>query len=270
MEDFISSIYFRNLLYVMILMIGLWLLSLKLKDASIMDIFWGPGFAFVAWLTYIMADGFWGRKLLAAVLVTLWGLRLAIHIAVRNFGKGEDRRYRAWREKHGDRFWWVSFFKVFFLQGILLWVISLGFQTAQMASSPGTFIWLDALGCLVWAVGFFIEAVGDRQLERFRSDPNSRGKVMDRGLWAYTRHPNYFGESLIWWGLFLITLTDIAHVWTVISPIVITLLLLKVSGVALLERDISERRPEYQAYIRRTHAFIPWFPKKDADRKTGT
>ena len=270
MEAFLSSMYFRNLLFIMALMICLWLLSLKLKDASIMDIFWGPGFVLVAWLTYFMADGFWGRKLLVAVLITLWGLRLALHIAVRNFGKGEDRRYRAWRLQYGNRFWWVSFFKVFFLQGILLWVISLGVQAVQMASTPGKFVWLDALGFAVWAVGFLFETIGDWQLEKFKSDPDSKGKVMKRGLWAYTRHPNYFGESLIWWGIFLISLTNISNFWTIISPLVITFLLLKVSGVAMLERDISKRRPEYQAYIRRTPAFVPWFPKKEADHKTGT
>jgi len=269
MEAFLSSPYFRNLLIVIALMLCLWLLSLKLKDASIMDIFWGPGFILVAWVSYFMADGFLGRRLLVAFLVTLWGLRLALHIAIRNLGKGEDRRYRAWREAYGNRFWWISFFKVFFLQGILLWVISLGVQTVQMASAPGKFVWLDALGCVVWAVGFVFEAVGDWQLQKFRSDPGSKGKVMDRGLWAYTRHPNYFGESLIWWGLFLITLTDISNFWTVISPLIMTYLLLRVSGVAMLERDISERRPEYQAYIRRTPAFLPCFPKKNSDRKMG-
>jgi steroid 5-alpha reductase family enzyme len=119
------------------------------------------------------------------------------------------------------------------------------------------------VGFLVWTAGFLFETVGDRQLQQFRSDPDSKRQVMDRGLWAYTRHPNYFGESLIWWGLFLITLSDIAHLWTVISPLVITFLLLRVSGVAMLERDIGKRRPEYQAYIRRTSAFIPWLPKKN-------
>jgi len=263
-EAILSSIYFWNLLFVMALMVCVWLLSLKWKDASIADIFWGPGFVLVAWVTYFVAHGYWGRRLLVAVLVTLWGLRLAIHIAVRNAGKGEDRRYRAWREKYGNRFWWISLFTVLFLQGALMWLISLGFQTALMAGFPSKLVWLDAVGSFVWAAGFLFEAVGDWQLQQFRSDPGSKGKVMDRGLWAYTRHPNYFGESLIWWGLFLITLTDIAHLWTVISPLVITFLLLRVSGVVMLERDIGKRRPEYQDYIRRTSAFIPWFRQKKA------
>jgi len=270
MEDFMPSIYLVNLLYVMVFITFLWLISLKLKDASIMDIFWGPGFILVAWTTYFMSNGFWGRKLLVAFLVTLWGLRLAIYLAVRNLGKGEDRRYQAWRKQYGNRFWWISFFMVFCFQGILLWLISLGFQTAQMAKSPEKLVWLDVLGCLVWAIGFLFEAIGDWQLARFKSDPNTEGKVMNQGLWAYTRHPNYFGESLIWWGLFLIALTHMSNFWTVISPFVITFLLLRVSGVVMLERNISKRRPEYQVYIQNTSAFIPWFPKKNTDLETKT
>jgi len=243
---------------------GIWLLSLKLKDASIMDIFWGPGFVLVAWVTYFVTSGFCGRKLLVVVFVSLWGLRLGIHIATRNLGKGEDHRYQVWRSEHGCNFWWISFFKVFLLQGVLLWVISLGIQTAQISPLPDRFVWLDILGAFIWAAGFVFEAVADWQLRRFKSNPESRGKVMDRGLWATTRHPNYFGESLVWWGLFLITIAHISNLWTVISPVVITFLLLRVSGVALLERDISERRPKYRDYIERTNAFIPWFPKKTA------
>ena len=148
-----------------------------------------------------------------------------------------------------------------------MWIISLGFQSAQAATYPGRLVLLDVLGCLVWSFGFIFEAVADWQLSRFRSDHNSSGKVMDRGLWAYSRHPNYFGESMIWWGLSLIALTDLSRLWTVVSPLVITFLLLKVSGVTLLERDISKRRPEYQAYIRRTNAFIPWFPQKNKEQE---
>lgn len=266
MEDLMIELYIWNLLYVMIFITFIWLLSLKLKDASIMDIFWGLGFILVAWLTFIMGHGFSGRKLLVAILVSLWGLRLATHLAVRNIGKGEDRRYQAWRKRYGNRFWWISFFTVFCLQGFLIWVISLGIQTAQLATRPDHFVWLDCFGSLVWAMGFFFEALSDWQLAKFQSDPNSRGKVMNRGLWAYTRHPNYFGEALIWWGFFLICLVNMSHAWTVISPLVMTFLLLRVSGVAMLERDISKRRPEYQAYIRNTSAFVPWFPKRNVDR----
>ena len=258
----VLDVYLLNLICVVGYVAGVWLLSLKLRDASIMDIFWGPGFVLVAWVTYSITDGFVGRKFLVAILVSLWGLRLGMHIAARNLGKGEDPRYQAWRSEHGEHFWWVSLFNVFLLQGVLLWIISLGIQTAQTSTLPDKFVWLDVLGTLIWAGGLIFETVGDWQLRQFKSDPDSRGKVMDRGLWSYTRHPNYFGESLVWWGLFLITIANISNFWTVISPIVITFLLLRVSGVALLERDIAERRPTYREYIQRTNAFLPWFHKK--------
>jgi steroid 5-alpha reductase family enzyme len=240
-----------------------------LKDASIADIFWGPGFVLVAWISYVTADGFCGRKLLVAGIVTLWGLRLAIHIATRNIGKGEDPRYQAWRAQYGKSFWWVSLFKVFLLQGVLLWVIAVGFQAAMISRVPDTFVWQDVLGTVICAIGLIFEAVADFQLRRFKADPGSRGKVMDRGLWAYSRHPNYFGESLVWWGLSLIALADISNAWTLVSPVLITFLLLRVSGVSLLERHMTKRRPAYEAYTARTSAFIPWFPKKQRDDRPG-
>jgi steroid 5-alpha reductase family enzyme len=262
METFFSVLGL-NLLVILALMICLWGLSLVLKDAGIADIFWGLGFVIIAWITFVTAEGFVGRRSLITLLVTVWGLRLSLHIAFRNLGKGEDRRYRAWREKYGDRYWWVSLFTVFLTQGLLLWTIALVCQAGQLSRIPDTFVLLDVLGFLVWTTGFCFEAVADRQLQRFKADPSNKGKVMDRGLWGYSRHPNYFGESLIWWGLFLITMADPQNVWTVISPVTITFLLLKVSGVSLLEKTIKERRPEYVDYVKRTPAFVPWFPKKD-------
>jgi len=263
MENAFLSVYAANLICVMAYVMGIWLLSLKFRDASIMDIFWGPGFALTGWVTFLVADGYPVRKMLVAVLVTIWGVRLGIHIALRNLGKGEDPRYKAWRSEHGGNWWWISLFKVFLLQGILLWIISLGVQSAQIYPLPSRLVWQDAVGTCVWCIGFFFEAVGDWQLQQFKSNPDSRGKVMDRGLWRYTRHPNYFGESLIWWGLFLISIAHFSNIWTIISPMVITFLLLRVSGVTLLEKDITERRPKYRDYIERTSAFIPWFPKKE-------
>jgi steroid 5-alpha reductase family enzyme len=156
----------------------------------------------------------------------------------------------------------VSLFTVFGIQGILLWVISLVTQAGQMSVVPSKFIWFDALGFFVWAVGFFFEAVGDWQLTRFKANPENREKVMNQGLWAYTRHPNYFGECLIWWGLFLVTLTSLGNIWTIISPLTITILLLKVSGVTRLEKGIVETRPKYKDYVKSTSVFVPWFPKK--------
>jgi steroid 5-alpha reductase family enzyme len=243
-------------------MFALWLLSLLLKNASIVDVFWGLGFVIVAWLTFYRVEGYSGRKLLICTLVTIWGLRLAIHIARRNLGKGEDRRYQAWRADYGPRYWWVSLFTVFGIQGILMWIVSLVTQAGQMSVTPAQFVRVDALGCALWVLGFFFEAVGDWQLDRFKADPANKGMVMNRGLWAYTRHPNYFGECLMWWGLFLITMANRGNLWTIVSPLTITILLLKVSGVTLLEKSIVETRPKYRDYIESTSAFIPWFPRR--------
>ncbi len=241
-----------------------WLLSLPTKNASLADIFWGLGFVCLAWLSFVETGGYLGRKLLLTLLTSVWGLRLSLHIAWRNRGQGEDRRYRAWRAKWGASFWWVSLFTVFLLQAVLLWLISLTVQLGQISPHPAHFTWLDWLGVLLWTIGFTFEAVADWQLARFKADPANRGKVMNQGLWRYSRHPNYFGESLIWWGLFLMTLATPQGWWALISPLVITFLLLKVSGVTLLEKDIVERRPEYREYLETTSAFIPWFPKTRA------
>jgi len=251
-----------NLAVLLGLMFSAWILSLILKDAGIADIFWGLGFVLIAWLTFFQADGYLFRKMLITALVSFWGLRLALYIGLRKRGKGEDPRYRNWRTQYEKKFWWVSLFTVFGLQGVLLWVISLVVQAGQIASEPAGLGWLDGVGFLIWAVGIVFEVVGDFQLSRFKANPRNRGKVMDRGLWAYTRHPNYFGESLIWWGIFLITLSTPGSLWTVISPVTITFLLLRVSGVTLLEKNIVEKRPAYQAYIKSTSAFFPWAPRK--------
>jgi steroid 5-alpha reductase family enzyme len=256
------SVFAINLAAVVLFMIGVWLLSLVKKDASIVDGFWGLGFILIAWITFFLSDGYSGRRLLIAVLTTIWGIRLAVHIFWRHWGKEEDKRYQAWRANAGDTFWIVSLFKVFGLQAVLLWIISLNLQVGQLATRPDRLTWLDLIGICIWAVGFLFESIGDWQLLRFKTNPQNQGKIMDRGLWAYTRHPNYFGEMVVWWGIFLITLATPGSIWTVISPLLITFLLLKVSGVTLLEKTILDTRPEYRKYMQRTNAFIPWFPKK--------
>jgi steroid 5-alpha reductase family enzyme len=251
-----------NLTAAVALMFGVWLLSLPRRDVSIVDIFWGLGFCLVAWLTLLQSqEGFWGRRLLVTVLVSLWGLRLAVHLFVRKWGQGEDRRYAQMRARHGPGFQWASLYKVFGVQAFLLWVISLSAQVAQLSAEPSRLTWLDLLGGSLWLLGFALEAVADWQLARFKADPGNRGRVMDRGLWAYSRHPNYFGESLIWWGIFLVSLATPWGWLTLISPLTITFLLLKVSGVTLLERTIVETRPRYREYMERTSAFVPWFPR---------
>ena len=252
-----------NLATVIAMMIIGWLISLRYRNVSIVDSLWGIGFVLIVWITFFLSDGFLGRKALIAILVTIWGMRLSIYLGKRNWGAGEDRRYGLWRNKSGERFWIVSLFKVFLLQALFLWVISMVLQYGQVAPLPDGFCWLDILGVFVWALGFFFEAVGDWQLARFKANPANRGKVMDRGLWAYSRHPNYFGEFLIWWGLFLITLSTPNSWWTVISPLIVTAVLLKMTGIPLTEQTIVDHRPGYREYIKRTPAFFPWFPKKE-------
>jgi steroid 5-alpha reductase family enzyme len=239
-------------------MITLWLISLRLKDASIVDIFWGVGFVLVAWATFAVTPRDL-RSLLLVAMTSIWGTRLAAYLAWRNHGKGEDARYRAMRDYRGESFWWFSLLSVFGLQGAVMWIVSLPVQVGLASASPlGV---LNGLGVAIWAIGFFFEAVGDYQLARFKMDPSTKGQVMDRGLWRYTRHPNYFGNALIWWGIFLVSAST-TNFWLVVSPILMTFLLLKVSGVALLERSLASRSTDYQDYIRRTNSFIPWFPSR--------
>lgn len=254
------SVYTITPIVIAVALFLLWLLSLKLKDASIVDIFWGLGFAMVAVTTYLATDGFAGRKQLITALTIIWGVRLAWHIGSRNIGKGEDYRYQAMRKKLGAKFPIMSLFTVFLLQGALMWLISMPLQAAQIPAQPDRLTVWDSAGLLVWIVGFLFEAIGDWQLRRFKSDPANKGKLMDQGLWAFTRHPNYFGDALLWWGFYLIACAAGAW-WTVFSPALMTFLLLKVSGVAMLERSLTKTKPEYEAYARRTNAFLPWFPK---------
>ena len=246
---------------ILAMMVILWLISLILKNSSIVDIFWGTGFVIANWVYFFLTpDGFLPRKLLIGVLVTLWGLRLSLYILWRNWGKPEDFRYQAWRKESGKIWWWKSFFQVFLLQGILMWIISAPLLAAQFGSAPDRLTVLDFLGVALWLIGFFFEAAGDFQLARFKADPTNKGKVMDRGVWRFTRHPNYFGDSAQWWGYYLIAAAG--GWWTVFSPVLMTLLLLRVSGVSLLEKSL-ETRPGYKEYVEKTSAFIPWFPKKN-------
>lgn len=243
------------------LMLCVWLLSLLQRNASIVDVFWGLGFVLIAHIACVLGGGYSGRKLLVTSLVTVWGVRLAVYLLWRNWGQEEDYRYRAMRKRHGERFPWVSLYTVFGLQGALMWVISLPVQVAQISPVPARLTWLDGLAALLWAVGLLFESVGDWQLARFKADATNHGKVMDRGLWAYTRHPNYFGDAVAWWAFFLVALATPGGLWTVISPLLMTFMLMRVSGVALLERKLVKTRPEYDAYRRRTNAFFPWFPR---------
>jgi steroid 5-alpha reductase family enzyme len=235
---------------------------LILQNSSIVDIFWGAGFVISNWVYFALTpNGFPGRKWLIGILVTIWGLRLSSYILWRNWGQGEDFRYRRWREEAGGQWWWRSFFKVFLLQGLLMWIICAPLLAAQMGVTPTRLTVFDVIAVLIWAIGFFFEAAGDWQMARFKADPTNRGKVLRTGVWRYTRHPNYFGDATQWWAYYLIGAAA-GGFWTIFSPILMTTLLLRVSGVALLEKSLKETKPKYRDYIEATSAFIPWFPRK--------
>jgi len=240
-------------------MLATWALSLRLGDVSIVDVAWGIGFVIVAAIAFATGDGDAGRRTLMLVLTTAWGLRLAASIGRRKLRhRGEDPRYTEMRDRHGPRFVVVSLFTVFLFQGLLVWIVS---QAQQGASAQdGGLGLLDWVGVAVWAFGFAFEAVGDEQLARFKRDSGNRGAIMDRGLWRYSRHPNYFGEACVWFGFGLIALAAGAW-WGLIGPLVMTLLLTKVSGKDHLERSMRTR-PGYAEYVERTSGFVPLPPRR--------
>ncbi len=254
------SILLTNLLILTAVMTLLWAVASTIRDASIVDPFWGTGFVIVAWLTMFRVESPEVRVLLIAAMTTLWGIRLSIFLLVRNWGHPEDKRYAAMRAKHGPNFVRISLFTVFWLQAVILWFVALPIQVAIIRNAPTPLTAFDTLGIAIWAVGVFFETVGDAQLARFKSRPENAGKVMDNGLWAWTRHPNYFGDFCVWWGIYCISAMGSAG-WTIASPLAMSWLLMKVSGVTLLEKTIADRRPDYADYKRRTSAFFPRPPK---------
>lgn len=253
-----NTVLAHSALAIATLMLLTWLLSLRLKDVSIVDIGWGFGFVVVAWTAWFSAHP--PRNFVMPWLVTVWGLRLSGYLFRRNHGKPEDYRYQAMRRKWGDRFPLVSLLTVFVLQGVVMWVVSLPVQMGT-ASATHSRDWLMLLGCIVWGIGLFFEAVGDRQLARFKSNPDSAGRVLDRGLWRYTRHPNYFGDFLVWWGLYAVAMATCNAWWTIVGPVAMSVFLMRVSGVTLLEKTLHQTKPEYAAYVRRTNAFFPGPPR---------
>jgi steroid 5-alpha reductase family enzyme len=246
---------------IMCVMVATWLLSLVLKNASIVDIVWGLGFVITSWVLALTIDGDSTRQILLAVMVGAWGLRLGGYLAKRNIGHGEDWRYKAMRKKKGPRFGLISLVTVFGLQGVLMWVVSLPVMFGNSDATPGVGP-LAVIGVMVWAVGLSFEAVGDWQLAKFKKDPNNAGKVMQTGLWSLTRHPNYFGDALLWWGIGIVGAETGTGVIGFIGPVVMTVFLLRVSGVPMLERSLMKRREGYAEYAARTSAFIPRPPKR--------
>jgi len=251
-----------NLIIIALAATMLWAVSVRLRDASIADIFWGMGFVLLAWTSWAVADVTAARVELLLALVTIWGIRLSIHLWWRKRGEAEDRRYAAMRKRNGPGFWWSNLFSVFLLQAALLWFVALPVQLAAWHDDLASLSWLDGLGAALWLVGFYFEAVGDWQLTRFKSNPANSDRVMDEGLWRYTRHPNYFGDFCVWWGVYLIAAAGGAQA-TIASPALMSLLLLRVSGVTLLENSITDRRPDYAEYQRRVNAFFPGAPRRN-------
>ena len=254
--------YLITLFVIQGIMFALWLISVRIKDSSIVDIFWGTGFAVVAGITWLLADGYPPRGSLLSLLTVAWGLRLSFFLGSRNLGNGEDYRYRDLRTRFGERWNTISLFVVFVTQGLLIWLISMPVQLPQQAALPDRLTALDGIGVLFWCAGMFFEIVADRQLEDFKSDHANSRRVMDRGLWSWSRHPNYFGEFLIWWGIYCIGAATPVGRWLIFSPLLMTFLLLRVSGVPLLEARMKKTRPGYASYKDRTSMFFPRPPRR--------
>ena len=251
--------YYLTLASVLWGYMSLWfLISLFRKRNDVADVAWGLGFVLLAWTSFFLSGGSGTRGVLVGVLVSVWGLRLALHIHARNRGKAEDYRYMAWRRQWGRWFYARSYVQVYLLQGGLLFLIALPVLIINR-SAGRTLGLLDGIGVAVWLGGFLFESVGDAELARFAKDPVNKGKLLQRGLWRYTRHPNYFGEVAQWWGLWLLALGVPGGWFGIIGPLTITLLILKVSGIPMLEKKMAENS-DFAEYARRTSVFLPWFP----------
>ena len=251
-----------NLAVVAVMMVFVWYRSIRLADVSIVDIAWGGAGALIATMSFLLTDGTPARRILITGMVVAWGLRLAFHIASRKKGKGEDFRYAAMRARDREGFPRRSLVTVFLFQALLIWLVSMPAQVAQVSAIPDKLGYLDYIGLVVFVTGFLFEVVADRQLKAFLADPDRKSGVMDRGLWRYSRHPNYFGDALLWWGVFLVACATPQGWMTIFSPVLMTFLLMRVSGVPMLEDALAERRPGYREYMKRTSAFFPWPPRR--------
>ena len=257
-----GMIYIQGLLLIISLMTFLWILSVYLRNVSIVDLFWGLGFIIVNAFYFFSSEAINIRQIVLFLIVTIWGLRLSIYLAWRNIGKGEDFRYREFRRKFGEfNYWWISYFQTFLLQGILMWIISVTLFGISISSNETSLNIIDFIGILIWIIGFIFEAGGDFQMAKFKMNLLNKGKVLNTGFWRFTRHPNYFGDAAVWWGYGLLCIAS-GSPWYIIGSVIMTLLIIKVSGVALLEKTLKNQKPEYFAYIQKTNSFFPWFPKK--------
>jgi steroid 5-alpha reductase family enzyme len=237
----------------------LWMISVAIRDASIIDMFWGLLFVIMAWTLFAMQLGAGALKpFVFLFLVTAWGMRLAVHLTARNLGEGEDNRYRLWRHHGGETWWLKTYWRIYLFQGGLALIVA----TPVIAAfyGPEVFTTVTWLGVIIWALGLGIESTADIQLTRFRADPDNEAKVMDAGLWRYSRHPNYFGDALMWWGLGLFTLSPMT-LWSLLGPLAMTVIFLSLSN-NVIERGLNKRHPAYEAYVKRTSVFVPMPPKQ--------
>lgn len=262
MNSFLTQIIPFSAASIFVYMTLLYGVSLLLKRYDIVDIAWGIGFIILAWIGFFFQPESTPRMVLITALITLWGLRLSIHILLRNKGKKEDHRYAQWRKEWGKLHMVRAYFQVFLLQGFLMLMVATPVYFASASSGTPLNI-LDFTGLGVWTLGFIFESIGDYQLSRFKQDPANKGKIMTTGLWQYTRHPNYFGEVTQWWGIFLIALSATNGWYTIISPLLISFLILKVSGIPMLEKKY-QGNPEFEVYKKRTSAFFPLPPKNNS------
>lgn len=257
-----ARVYGLALLAILGLMTILWLVSLALRNSSIVDIFWGPGFLLAAAIYFqLTPHGYLSRKIIVLSLVIAWSLRLGGYLLWRNAGQGEDFRYQKMRQANHREWWWRSYINVFVLQGLIMWLVSLPLLGAQIHTTNNQLNGLDVLGMIVWVIGFAFESVGDWQLARFKRNPQNKNHLLTTGLWYYTRHPNYFGDACVWWGFGLFSLAA-GSVWPVLGSLLMTYVIVRVSGVAFLERSLRKTKPGYESYIARTSPFLPLPPKK--------
>lgn len=255
------TLYSQALIIVVIGATILWLISVAIKNASIVDLCWGLGFVIINLFMWIYSPNSTPRQTIVTLLVTLWGVRLSAFLTWRNVGKGEDFRYQKFRADYGaHRYWWFSFFQVFLLQGVILWIVALPLAGVHLFKNNSSLNIIDYLAIVIWIIGFIFEAVGDYQLAYFKKNARKKSQILNTGLWRYTRHPNYFGDATIWWAFALFAIAN-GQYWGVIGAILMTYLLVRVSGVAMLERTLKKDKPGYAEYVRKTNAFFPWFPK---------
>ena len=256
------EIYIQGFIAILAMMTILWIVSVFLKNVSIVDSFWGIGFVLAAISYYLNTEEHFTRKELVVGLVIIWGLRLSIYLGWRNWGKGEDYRYQQFRKDYGaHRYWWFSFFQVFLLQGLLSWLVSAPLLAAMyyMPNTPLNYI--DYIAIIIWVIGFLFEAGGDYQLARFKGNSANKGKLLQSGFWKYTRHPNYFGDAAVWWSFGIFSVA-VGSYLPILGSLLMTWLIVKISGVAMLEKTLKNSKPTYKEYIEKTNAFFPWFPKK--------